>query len=172
MTYFTADEHYGHKNVIDLCNRPFASLAEMEEVLVANNNAIVQPEDVVYHLGDFSFYNVERTQAIIRRLTGQHIFLQGNHDRWAKNTLPHMIIRQFDKTMVAMGHYAQMTWAHKCHGSIHLYGHSHNKLIPICPSKMTDVGVDANDFRLLSIPAVLDKLEHQAEHLPKTWRLV
>ena len=35
MTFFTSDMHQGHRNVIRLCNRPFASLEEMDETLIS-----------------------------------------------------------------------------------------------------------------------------------------
>ena len=39
--WFTADEHYGHENIIRHCNRPFADAAEMERELVRRHNALV-----------------------------------------------------------------------------------------------------------------------------------
>ena len=40
-TYFTADQHFGHQNIIGYCDRPFHSVGEMNAVLVANWNAVV-----------------------------------------------------------------------------------------------------------------------------------
>ena len=53
--YFTADTHFGHKSILRLCERPFASLQAMDEALVARWNERVGPDDLVYHLGDFCF---------------------------------------------------------------------------------------------------------------------
>lgn len=33
MHFFTADQHYGHANIIRFCNRPFASVQEMDDEL-------------------------------------------------------------------------------------------------------------------------------------------
>ena len=31
MTFFTSDQHLGHRNIIRLCSRPLASIEEMDE---------------------------------------------------------------------------------------------------------------------------------------------
>ena len=36
--------------------RPFASVSEMHEVMVANWNQVVQAQDTVYHLGDIALH--------------------------------------------------------------------------------------------------------------------
>lgn len=50
MTYFTADQHFGHFNIIRLSHRPFASLDEMNETMIARWNTKVWDEDTVYVL--------------------------------------------------------------------------------------------------------------------------
>lgn len=42
MTYFTSDQHFGHFNIIRLCNRPFASLAEMNATMLERWKAKVK----------------------------------------------------------------------------------------------------------------------------------
>ncbi|MBA2938024.1 metallophosphoesterase [Paenibacillus sp. CGMCC 1.16610] len=85
-TYFISDHHFGHKNIIDFENRPFADVDEMTEAMIAKWNAVVRNEDKVFHLGDFSFLNKERTQAIVSQLNGYKILILGNHDRGRPRT--------------------------------------------------------------------------------------
>ena len=40
-TFFTSDTHFGHANIIRLCNRPFQNVEEMNEVLIENWNKVV-----------------------------------------------------------------------------------------------------------------------------------
>jgi calcineurin-like phosphoesterase family protein len=80
-TFFTADEHYLHENIIKFCNRPFANRDEMKEALIENHNQVVKDGDKVIHLGDFSYRgNWHEVQTILRRLNGNHEFIFGNHD--------------------------------------------------------------------------------------------
>ena len=74
--FFTADQHFGHANIIKYCNRPFATSEEMDEILIRNFNQIVKPEDTTIHAGDFTLHkNREEVQKkYINRLNGQHIF--------------------------------------------------------------------------------------------------
>jgi calcineurin-like phosphoesterase family protein len=79
-TFFTADTHFGHKNVIPYCKRPYENVEEMNEDLIKRWNEVVKPHDVVWHLGDFAFQNKEKTQETIARLNGHKVLLKGNHD--------------------------------------------------------------------------------------------
>ena len=82
MFWFTADQHFGHKKIIEYCQRPFASVEEMDEVLIANHNDVVCDGDIVIHGGDFAFGNKDRALGFADRLSGNHIFLRGSHDHW------------------------------------------------------------------------------------------
>lgn len=77
--FFTSDTHFSHKRV--LAYRPFATLQEMDEALVANWNAVVKPGDDVYHLGDFAWKNAQHYR---NRLVGNIYKIKGNHHGAAK----------------------------------------------------------------------------------------
>ena len=80
--YFIADTHFGGENIRRYENRPFETALEMDEKLIENWNSVVQVEDTVYVLGDFSDYlDVEKESTILTRLKGTKILVMGNHDR-------------------------------------------------------------------------------------------
>ncbi|RAV08334.1 metallophosphoesterase [Paenibacillus contaminans] len=79
--YMISDHHFGHKNIIDFESRPFGDVGEMTESMIDKWNAVVGKEDSVFHLGDFSFLNMEKTSAIMARLNGYKTLIMGNHDR-------------------------------------------------------------------------------------------
>ena len=67
--YYTSDLHLGHKNIIRLCNRPFGSIEEMDNLLIERWNKKVKKEDTVYILGDL-FYKceIEKVKKILKSL--------------------------------------------------------------------------------------------------------
>jgi calcineurin-like phosphoesterase family protein len=79
--FFISDHHFGHKHIIDFESRPFKDVDEMNEVMIEKWNTVVGKQDKVFHLGDFSFLNKEKTKAIVSRLNGYKILILGNHDR-------------------------------------------------------------------------------------------
>jgi len=79
-TWFTADTHFGHTNIIKFCNRPFKSIDQMNRVLTMNWNARIKPEDFVLHLGDFAFKEKSKVNVYLKNLNGHITFLRGNHD--------------------------------------------------------------------------------------------
>ena len=81
--WFTADEHYGHANIIRHCNRPFADAAEMERELVRRHNILLGAGDAVYHVRDFVWGSVKdgMISRVLGQLNGEHHLIVGNHDR-------------------------------------------------------------------------------------------
>lgn len=53
----------------------------MNEAIVRNHNEKVQPDDTIYILGDLMLgQNYEQSLAYLKSLTGNKIFIMGNHD--------------------------------------------------------------------------------------------
>lgn len=79
-TFFTSDTHFGHKKIIEHCARPFKSVEEMNEAIINRWNSVVNPKDLIYVLGDFSFVGVNHTKEILKCLNGFKVLIRGNHD--------------------------------------------------------------------------------------------
>lgn len=144
--FFTADEHYGHENVIKYCNRPFSSLEEMEDELMLRHNQVVGKDDHTIHAGDFAFYKDSLlVNKIIGKLNGIHTFIVGSHDYWLERNINREIWEQeIEGVYIVVCHYAMRVWPRSHYGSIQLYGHSHGKLRPA--GNQLDIGVDTNNF--------------------------
>lgn len=88
--YLTSDTHFGHRNIIGYCNRPYTDVDEMDEALVERWNDTVRPTDEIWHLGDVAMGELEQTLQIVRRLHGRKYLVPGNHDRcWTGLTRHH-----------------------------------------------------------------------------------
>jgi calcineurin-like phosphoesterase family protein len=93
--FFTADTHFGHKNIITYCDRPYKTLdgqpdvRAMNEDLVKQWNKTVTPQDVVYHLGDFGFGPPAKLLEARKQLNGKIILIKGNHDKHPDKWLLH-----------------------------------------------------------------------------------
>lgn len=79
-TWFTSDLHFGHKNIINYCNRPFHSVDNMNKLLVQNYNELVMPGDDVYFLGDIAMGKWIDNIQFVRKLKGNKFLVPGNHD--------------------------------------------------------------------------------------------
>jgi len=84
MIYLISDTHFNHKNIIEYENRPFNSVAEMNQVIIDRWNQIVSPEDTIIHLGDVALGAESSLKSIIPTLNGHKILIRGNHDRKSK----------------------------------------------------------------------------------------
>jgi calcineurin-like phosphoesterase family protein len=177
MWYFTADTHFGHANIIKYCQRPFASAGEMNQVLINNINERVQPEDTLFHLGDWSFGRDKKTndaQVYLEQIRCKKvIIIPGNHDPHHANGLPKKEFAELfagcypflrlkltewvdEPTEIFLFHYACRVWIKSHHGTWHLYGHSHGTLPDLAASRSLDIGVDCHNFRPLNVPEIAE----------------
>lgn len=85
--FFTSDQHYGHKNCIKYCRRPFAANMDFptpEEVTTMNEFMVKAYNEVVdgrrcFHVGDFSLA-LGWVDSYGPRLIGEKLLIPGNHD--------------------------------------------------------------------------------------------
>lgn len=188
--FFTSDEHYEHRNIIEYCNRPFKTVEEMTETLVANHNSKVQKGDLTCHLGDI-FWRTMKLEAAIQildKLNGQHVFIRGNHDEVLEKLAKaghRKLVGLYDVKKIKprsqypaiwLSHYAHRVWPASHKGSWHAYGHTHAVLPDFRYSH--DVGVDMNGYYPISIDEFAqlmyskDKLqpdEVQQDMLDRPW---
>ncbi len=80
-TWFTADTHFGHANIIKYCDRPFDSVESMRTELVRRWNDVVAPGDRVMVLGDFALGRIDEQLGVLAELNGTKDLIVGNHDR-------------------------------------------------------------------------------------------
>lgn len=163
--FFTSDTHFGHKSILHLGNgRPFSSVEEMDEAMIERWNDRVGPNDRIYHLGDFSFYNPTRTESIVRRLNGHKHFVSGNHDK-PMNGLGHYFESVQDYKSIKVGsqklvlfHFPILSWLDVGRGSWMLHGHCHGNLKEDLEMARMDIGVDTHDFRPWSFEEISARL--------------
>ena len=135
-TYFISDLHLGHKNAIDLDNRPFDSIEQMDETLIQNWNSVVKPEDHIWILGDLAWKSWNKSGFLLKQLKGKKHLIIGNHDK-IQNTQQNYfatideakeitVFIEDVKYKVVMSHYP-IPWynGHRHPNRIHLYGHVH-----------------------------------------------
>lgn len=81
MRYVIGDTHFGHDNIIEYCERPFDSVAEMNDELVRRWNNKISERDTVIHLGDVRHHPDPATTAHwLEQLNGEVLLIRGNHD--------------------------------------------------------------------------------------------
>lgn len=179
--FFTSDEHYGHRNIIKFCNRPYIDLDDMREDLIARHNAVVGPMDTVYHLGDMFWRTVRSREAcaIMERLNGNHHYVNGNHEEVFESN--HELIYRFDsvsdrlhiapdggpKYGIVLDHFAGRVWHWSDKGSWQLYGHSHGELPDDHNLLSMDVGVDCYNWEPVSLETVAEKMHRKIEWMQR-----
>ena len=190
--WFTSDTHYNHANICrgttqwdrDGANhfRDFDTLDQMNAVLVNNINAVVGQDDILIHLGDWSFGGFDSIAEFRNRIVCQNIHLVlGNHDHHIANNRDGIaeifssVNQYLDLSIkwpdgsgkhngvhfVCM-HYPIASWDGLGKGVPHLHGHVH--LPPnrrVGRGKVMDVGVDGNNLSPISMSDVVRILEKQ-----------
>lgn len=185
MDWYTSDEHHGHRNIIQFCKRPFASIEEMTEGLIERHNEVVKTDDRVWHLGDMFWrtFGVFAALDVMKRLNGSHFYVNGNHEEVFHvggnlgSTLHLAFNDRFERTQIfpaggpkhgiILDHYAGRVWHDSDKGSWQLYGHTHSALPEIDPLLALDVGVDANNYYPVSLDQVRERMESKLKRIQR-----
>lgn len=187
--FFTSDLHFGHKNIIKFCNRPWDTTEEMDEALITNWNSVVGDNDIVFDLGDFAFATNRRWKDILERLNGKHYLILGNHDttRWPGDNIINLFERaeqqmfvKIDERFVYLNHYPYLcyggSWKAADYSVWQLFGHVHSgphctgtdidRLVNLFPYQY-DVGVDNNNYTPVSWDTVKEIITNQINNYKK-----
>jgi calcineurin-like phosphoesterase family protein len=179
MIYFIADTHFGHKNIIKYENRPFADIPSMDEGLIANWNAVVKSEDIVYMLGDFTLsHNFENCRDLCARLNGHKVLIRGNHDSLTREKYlaagfeqvfpnPIALENSIDGHRLILSHYPPHPENMEGY-NYYLFGHVHGKW---CPAEEKEnaicVSCERIEYKPISMDEVGEALRQKAAGLYK-----
>lgn len=78
--FVTSNLQLGRPSVIKKYNRPYTDVDQMTNDLILKWNAVVKPEDTVYHLGNFA-HDPKSAQDSLNRLNGNIKFIEGELDQ-------------------------------------------------------------------------------------------
>lgn len=191
--FFTSDTHYNHSNICkattkweasDNLTRDFKSLDHMNAVLVDNINNKVGENDILIHLGDWSFGGFEMIEEFRNRIVCKNIHLiLGNHDHHIDNNKqgvqslfssvqhyayldvrrPHAVAKNMvDKFSFVCMHFPIASWNNMNQGVIHLHGHVHlPSHLRVAEGKAMDVGVDGNGLEPISLDEILSIMKNR-----------
>ena len=170
--WYTADTHFGHEKVIALCNRPFRDVGHMDAALIENMWKFVQPDDDLWIVGDFAHGPKAKDAAYLEGLFGQlpgarkHLVV-GNHDLKPTQALPWDSVSDIaqvkdgrDGLTHTLCHFPMITWNGARKGSLHLFGHVHDRWKGT--RNAVNVGVDQWDYA----PVHFDDVRRKAKTLP------
>lgn len=162
--FVTSDLHFGHANIIKYENRPYKDIDEMDTDLIERWNDTVKQKDLVYILGDFSWYRGEKTNKILKQLNGRKVLVVGNHDevflkdkKFNKELFEEICYYKqikYNKKVYVMFHYPIAEHNGKTHGYIHLYGHIHSTNLDLeeeLGELCYNVGIDRNNYKPVNI---------------------
>lgn len=163
--FITSDTHFGHNNIIKFCKEPFTSIEQRDQVLIQNWNKKVGVNDLIYHLGDVTWYNKNKYKQIHQRLNGVKVLIIGNHDRseiidvFQDNAEHYLQINALNKKF-CLFHFPIRQWNGMFSGSYMLHGHCHGFLGDTV--RTCDVGVNNWNFTPASIEQVLERVNNSS----------
>ena len=162
-TWFIGDTHLSHRLMVEKGLRPFATMEEHDEAIIANWNGVVAKDDKVFHLGDVVFQPATR-HPLVGRLNGRKHLVMGNHD------LNTDVLQYFDRAYGVVEyrgyilshipvHQGQLQSRYK--GNVH--GHLHSALVTKVERRMGTDWVDVPDPRYANVSA------EQINYTPISW---
>ena len=163
--WITSDTHAFHKNIcrgtsewgLGNGQRDFDTVEEMNEALIRNINAKVKENDILIHLGDWSFAGERNVQVFRDEILCKEIILVlGNHDRHIKlnktglqrlfSVVTPYLELSVNKNHFILFHFPIAVWDQVGNGAYMLNGHTHKRPEnKFGPGRTMDVGIDGSE---------------------------
>jgi calcineurin-like phosphoesterase family protein len=189
--WITSDTHYSHKNIcrgvtawrtqegeIPVSQtRDFSTIEKMNATIVNNINEVVGQDDILIHLGDWSFGGYDQIREFWDRLICKNIHLVlGNHDHHIENnrdgaqglfkSVSHYNTLELGQFKFRLMHYPISSWDGLNKGVMHLHGHCHLPThMRFGRGQRMDVGMDGHpEFRPYNVyREVVPLLRHREQ---------
>lgn len=170
--FVISDTHFGHINILKYEDRVnqmgVNSIEEHDTYLISNWNNVVDKNDLVIILGDFSFRKANGTMDLLSQLNGDKMLIKGNHDMFLNDktfdkslfigVYDYLEIKYKGQELVLM-HYPIQSFKHQnreVKPAVLLFGHIHSNYCSL-PKHSFNVGVDVNDYTPINIKYAIEK---------------
>jgi calcineurin-like phosphoesterase family protein len=170
-TFLISDTHFGDLDSLAYTRddgslfRPFASVQQMDDLMIENWNKTIKPDDKVYHLGDVCIHR--KDLKVLEKLNGKKCLIRGNHDifklkdysKYFYDVRGCHCIDKFIFTHLPVHRDSLGDWKN-IHGHIHWRRvQFHNFVDPF----YYNVCVECNDFTPISFEEVKKRMMTQAQ---------
>lgn len=168
-TFLISDTHFMHSNILKYCNRPFKDVEEMNQEIIKRWNSVVSKNDIVYHLGDFAFGNLDYISDIVLKLNGRIRLILGNHDSYNPNKYIECgFDRVYDKPIIYSDYFIlshrPIEWIDETGVFANIYGHIHNdSRYQWVTARSFNVSADVLNFTPIEFNKVVEMMKQMEE---------
>ena len=149
QTWIIADTHFFHENIGRYCNRP----ENWQTQIIQKWNQLVQPDDVVFHLGDLALARKADVKELVEQLSGRIFILRGNHDRFSRTfyqSLGITLVSDPHEMLYLSGQ--RLIFSHRPilplePDALNLHGHIHNNPTPELGAQHINMSVEVREYR-------------------------
>ena len=137
----------------------------MNELMVTEWNNAVSPGDLVYILGDVAFLPASKAAEYMKRLNGDKILVEGNHDRKLLNDpvfrscfkeVHKYLDINYNGHKCVMFHYPIAEWDQMHRGALHFHGHLHGGVSGLEEFRARDMGMDATGMIVVEMERAIN----------------
>ena len=181
--FITSDTHFAHDREFIWGPRGFTNHVDHDNKIIENWNSVVQPDDIVYHLGDVILGDNEYGISCLKQLRGNIKILAGNHDTKTRITLYNQLdnveviglayLIKYRKYNFYLSHYPTLT-ANLDEGAplkakvINLFAHTHQQSnFYMDNPAMYHVGVDSHNCYPVLLDTIIEDINQQAKECLK-----
>jgi len=169
--WITSDTHFNHANILTFTDfagkkvREFASVEEMNEIMIQRWNENVKVCDKIYHLGDVFFGPKSWIEQNWKRLNGKKRLIVGNHDdisyiaekRMFEKVEMWRMFTEFNLLLTHVPVHASVLGERRFSGvpMTNVFGHIHSNAAP--EGNYRCVCVEQTDYRPVNIEVLRDE---------------